>query len=251
MEAMRVAIISSPALAAVQNVQSEEWVREWVLAVCQEDGPGEAKKYAEAVVGMGVRSKRRLAQLDMDDLLAASVPRVAAKALVAQAAAQVAPPASAAALSFGGGAGTTPPAVAWSAKDIEDFPKGVRSNFAGGEYSLPEAAKVMTHLSRVVSYAESRGPGVAKALDTLMSSPGMTDSEFEALELSLSVEDQGNLKAMLVGTMEDSTVAYLEVKVGRRHRAITDQLSRRMTGLIAREVISENREDRCKIIIYS
>ena len=42
MEAMRVAIISSPALAAVQNVQSEEWVREWVLAVCQEDGPGEA-----------------------------------------------------------------------------------------------------------------------------------------------------------------------------------------------------------------
>ena len=35
------------------------------------------------------------------------------------------------------------------------------------------------------------------------------------------------------------------------HRDITDALSRRVAGLVAREVISENREDRCKIIIYS
>ena len=61
MVAMQVAIIASPALGAVQNVQSEEWVREWVLAVCQEDGPEEAEKYAAKVVGLGVRSKRRLA----------------------------------------------------------------------------------------------------------------------------------------------------------------------------------------------
>ena len=40
------ALISSPALAATDNPQSEEWVRERVKAVCAEDGPGDVKASA-------------------------------------------------------------------------------------------------------------------------------------------------------------------------------------------------------------
>ena len=100
-----VALISSPALAAVNNQQTAEWVEEWVKAVCEEDGPEDAGKYAGVVVGLGIRSKRRLAQLDLEELVAAGVPRVSARALVAQAAAQMRLPSVAANLDFGGGGG--------------------------------------------------------------------------------------------------------------------------------------------------
>ena len=51
-------------------------------------------------------------------------------------------------------------------------------------------------------------------------------------------------------SIERASVREFMVRL-RCHRAITDQLNRRVAGLVAREVISEDREDRCKIIIYS
>ena len=62
------ALITSPALAAIDNPQSEEWVREWVKAVCAEDGPEDAEKYAGVVVDLGIKSRRRLAQLELSEL---------------------------------------------------------------------------------------------------------------------------------------------------------------------------------------
>ena len=109
-------LISSPALAAIKNKQSDVWVTEWVKAVYVEDGPGDAEKYAEIVVGLGVKSRRRLAQLRYDELVDEGVPRLTARALMAQAEAQFALPASAGALFGAGeestGAGGGPAAVA-------------------------------------------------------------------------------------------------------------------------------------------
>ena len=100
-----IGLISSPALLAVENQQSDVWVREWVKAVCVEDGPEDAEKYAEIVVDLGVKSRRRLAQLEYDELLEEGVPRLTARALMAQAEAQFAKPALAGALFGDEGAG--------------------------------------------------------------------------------------------------------------------------------------------------
>ena len=203
-------LISSPALAAIENKQSDVWVTEWVKTVCVEDGPGDAEKYAGIVVGLGVKSRRRLAQLQYDELIDEGVPRLTARALMAQAEAQFALPASAGALfgDEGTGAGGGAAAVAaWSLKGIEDFPKGMA---VAGEFRLPSMRAVLAHMTRVITYADAKTASVASALDCLVGDPGMGDDDFAALE------DQANVKLMLVGTMGDDMGAYIVSSLGRR-----------------------------------
>lgn len=81
---------------------------------------------------------------------------------------------------------------------------------------MPPVQKVEAHLARVVAYADSKAGHVGAALDELLGSPGMDDTAFAALELKLSANEQANLKAVIVGTMEDATIGFVNAKVGRR-----------------------------------
>ena len=66
--------------------QSQEWVTMWVAQVCAEDGAEEVAAWTAELIKMGVRSKRRLANITpVDQLTAIGINQMAAVSLVQQA----------------------------------------------------------------------------------------------------------------------------------------------------------------------
>jgi len=191
--------------------QSQEWVTMWVAQVCAEDGAEEVAAWTAELIKMGVRSKRRLANItSVDQLTAIGINQMAAVSLVQQAQ-RVHGVAVASVVDGVEDAGSGGSSSSWGLEG-KDFPK---PRVGSGAMALPDKAPLEAWFSKAVYGVKAEGRDIGERLSMVVQDPTMSDEDFEEVEDGATSGDQASLAAYLAGAMDASTLSFIEAKVGK------------------------------------
>ena len=211
MAARVVALIEpTPAMSAA-NAGSAEFVQAWVDSICAEDSEEERSQWYAALYAAGYKSKRRLrGMIDEQELVTLGIPLVVARIMTQQAQRMHGEaPVVVGSPSKGAGAAQQ---EAWSASDIQAFPKPSSS---ASHMAIAPRNELLSHLQRVLYYAQQKSEDMGDRCADILNSPTMSEEDFESLDSGATRLDQVGLAALLTGSMPQATLEWVEAQEGR------------------------------------